>query len=239
MDITTVLFDLDGTLLPMDNDEFTKEYFKLLTLCFEPRGYEPRKLVKAVWAGTSAMVKNIGVQSNEEVFWDKFSEIYGDQIHADRPVFDAFYNNEFQKAKMCCGFEPKAAAIVHKIKKSGRRVILATNPIFPAVATESRIRWAGLAPEDFEMYTTYENIGFCKPNPDYYKEIINRMGLSAANCLMVGNDVREDIEAAQSVGMNVFLLTDCLINRENTDISVFPHGGFDKLDAMLFQNLYT
>ena len=30
MSITTVLFDLDGTLLPMDNDVFTKGYFKLL-----------------------------------------------------------------------------------------------------------------------------------------------------------------------------------------------------------------
>lgn len=234
MNITTVLFDLDGTLLPMDNDEFTKEYFKLLTVCLEPYGYEPRKLINSIWAGTSAMVKNTGVKSNEEVFWDKLAEIYGEHIHADRPHFDAFYNNEFKRARASCGFQPKSAAIVHKLKKSGHRVILATNPIFPTIATETRIRWAGLAPEEFEMYTTYENIGFCKPNPDYYREIMNRMELSAENCLMVGNDVKEDMEAAQSAGMNVFLLTDCLINRDNSDISVFPHGGFDELDAAFF-----
>ena len=29
--------------------------------------------------------------------------------------------------------------------------------------------------------------------------------------------------------MKVFLLTDCLINRENKDISVYPHGSFDEL----------
>lgn len=34
------------------------------------------------------------------------------------------------------------------------------------------------------------------------------------NVLMVGNDVRDDMSAAD-VGMKVFLLTDCLINKKN------------------------
>ena len=47
--ITTILFDLDGTLLPMDNAAFTKGYFKLLAARLAPLGYEPEKLVDAVW----------------------------------------------------------------------------------------------------------------------------------------------------------------------------------------------
>lgn len=74
------------------------------------------------------------------------------------------------------------------------------NPIFPAVATESRIRWAGLAPETFAWYTTYENIGYCKPNPDYYREILRYLDCRAEDCLMVGNDVEEDMMAAQAAG---------------------------------------
>ena len=114
----------------------------------------------------------------------------------------------------------------------GLRTALATNPIFPAIATESRIRWAGLSPADFELYTTYENIGFCKPNPAYYQEILKRMDLSPEECLMVGNDVTEDMIAAR-LGMQVFLLTDCLINKDEKDISVYPNGGFDQLLACL------
>ena len=38
-------------------------------------------------------------------------------------------------------------------------------------------------------------------------------------------------EIASELGMNVFLLTDCLINRNNADISKYPHGGFDDLQA--------
>ena len=228
MKLTTVLFDLDGTLLPMDNDAFTKSYFKLLAAKLAPYGYESKQLVDAVWAGTAAMVKNDGKSSNEEKFWQKFSEIYGEKATTDKPIFDEFYEKEFQKAKSVCGYNPKAAETVRKVKEMGLRTVLATNPIFPHNATESRIHWAGLEPEDFELYTTYENTGFCKPNPDYYKDIIKRIGVNANECLMVGNDVTEDM-VAKTIGMKVFLLTDCLINRSGKDISEYPNGDFDRL----------
>lgn len=228
MKITTILFDLDGTLLPMDNDEFTKDYFKLLAAKLAPHGYEPKKLVEAIWAGTAAMVKNDGKQSNEAAFWKKFSEIYGEKVLADKPLFDEFYEKDFQKAKELCKVNPKAAIAVHTVKEIGFQVALATNPIFPASATESRIRWAGLEPEDFELFTTYENIGYCKPNPDYYREIAKRLCVEPEQCLMVGNDVTEDM-IAETVGMKVFLLSDCLINKERKDIDQYKRGGFDQL----------
>lgn len=226
--ITTILFDLDGTLLPMDNAAFTKGYFKLLAARLAPLGYEPEKLVDAVWSGTAAMVKNDGSQNNEAAFWKRFSEIYGEKVLGDLPVFENFYATDFQQAKAMCGFNPKAAEAVRTARDLGLRVALATNPIFPAIATESRIRWAGLQPEDFELYTTYENIGYCKPNPAYYQELLDQLNESPECCLMVGNDVAEDM-IAEKLGMQVFLLTDCIINKDEADISVYPRGGFDEL----------
>lgn len=229
MKITTILFDLDGTLLPMDNDEFTKGYFKLLAAKLAPHGYEPQKLIDGIWSGTTAMVKNDGTKTNEQAFWEKFSEVFGEKALADKPLFDEFYENDFQNAKAFCGYNPKAAIAVNTIKEMGFWIALATNPIFPSTATESRIRWAGFQPNDFELYTTYENIGYCKPNPDYYREIAKRLGVDTEQCLMVGNDVTEDMEAAQKAGMNVFLLTDRLINKERKDISAYPRGSFEQL----------
>ena len=226
--LTTVLFDLDGTLLPMDNDAFTKGYFKLLAGKLAPYGYDARQLVDAIWAGTAAMVANDGSQSNEAAFWKKFTGIYGEKVLADMPIFEEFYEKDFQRAKDLCGVNPNAAIAVHTIKEMGLRVVLATNPIFPAVATRSRIRWAGLEPEDFELYTTYENIGLCKPNPDYYREIVKRLGVTPEECLMVGNDALEDM-VAEETGMQVFLLEDCLINKKQRDISLYPRGSFPQL----------
>ena len=228
MKITTILFDLDGTLLPMDQDKFTEAYFKMLTKKLLPHGYEPKKLIDSIWVGTAAMVRNAGQQTNEEAFWKKFMELNGDQVLADKPLFEEFYQKDFQQVKDFCGYNPKAAQIVAALKQRGFRLALATNPIFPAAATESRIGWAGVVLEDFEWYTTYENSSYCKPNPDYYRALLAKLKVQPEECLMVGNDASEDA-AALKVGMSFFLLTDCLINKENKDISEYPQGDFDKL----------
>ena len=232
MPITTVLFDLDGTLLPMDQDVFVKEYFGRIAGKLAPQGYEPKRLVDTIWRGTGAMVKNDGSKSNEEAFWEVAVSVYGDQIVKDKHFFDEFYETEFDEIKAVCGYHPAAAGIVHNLKEKGLRVALATNPIFPARATQWRIRWAGLTPEAFDLCTTYENSCYCKPNLDYYRNILVQLKVSAEECLMVGNDVQEDM-IARELGMQVFLLTDCLINKTGTDISVYPHGGFNTLAQYL------
>lgn len=221
-----VLFDLDGTLLPMDQDLFVKTYFGYLAAKMGKRGYAAQQLIDAVWAGTAAMVRNDGSCTNEEAFWKCFSGVLGERVLADKPLFEEFYRVEFQQAKDVCGLNPQAAETVKKLKELGIRVALATNPLFPAVATESRIRWAGLKPEDFELYTTYENSCYCKPNPDYYRELLQKLECAPEDCLMVGNDVEEDM-VAKTLGMQVFLLTDCLINKGGKDISVYPNGNLE------------
>lgn len=227
MQITTVLFDLDGTLLPMDQEVFVKTYLGYLARYLAPYGYDPKAVVDSIWAGTGAMVKNDGSATNEVVFWKKFCTIFGEDARKDEPLFQHFYETRFPDVQPSCGFNPKAAPAVAAIKARGLRVALATNPIFPAIATEQRIRWAGLKPEDFEIYTTYENSRHSKPNLDYYQDVLNALGVKPEECLMVGNDAGEDMVAAK-LGMKVFLLTDSLIDR-GLDISIYPQGSFDEL----------
>lgn len=226
--ITTILFDLDGTLLPMDQDIFVKAYIKGLTLAAESVGYSPMILSTAIMAGTAAMVKNNGEKTNEEAFWNILEGTYGESVRKDIHMFDEFYATDFQKIKDVCGFEPKSAELIKYIKDKGYRVVLATNPLFPKIATESRIRWAGLEPSDFEYFTTYETSHYCKPNLGYYRELIDRLQVEPTECLMIGNDVNEDMIAAE-LGIKVFLLTDCLINKNNENIARYPHGSFDDL----------
>jgi HAD superfamily hydrolase (TIGR01549 family) len=224
----TILFDLDGTLLPMDQDAFTKAYFKALTEKLTPHGYEPDALVKGIWTGTASMVRNDGRRTNEAVFWDAFAAIFGDRVYRDKALFDAFYLAEFDRAKEVCGFDPEANVTVKALKSEGYRIILASNPIFPLTAQKRRMEWAGLNTDDFSYITSYENSSYCKPNPDYYQEILSAIGCSAKDCLMVGNDTTEDM-AAEDAGIQTFLLTNCLINSEGKDISSHPHGGFEQL----------
>ena len=162
---------------------------------------------------------------NYDRFWEVFVSIYGEEKLKDKEVFDSFYAHEFQAAKQVCGFNPLSKKIVDACKKKGR-VVLATNPIFPQVATHSRIRWAGLEPDDFEYITTYENSRFCKPNPYYYREILEQRNLDPQKCLMVGNDVQEDM-ITMELGMDTYLITDCLINSKNKDLDVYKKGNME------------
>ncbi len=232
MPITTVLFDLDGTLLPMDQDVFVGGYLKMLAGKMAPYGYDPKGLVDSVWAGVGAMVQNDGSRSNEEAFWEVAVRLLGERAIADRPLFEEFYAVDFEGARSLCGYNARAAEAVRSAKERGLRVACATNPIFPLTATRARLGWAGLTPEDFELVTTYENSGFCKPNPAYYADVAHRVGAEPGECLMVGNDAAEDMAAAE-LGMEVFLLTDCLINARGADISGLPQGSFEELEAYL------
>ena len=235
--IDTVFFDLDGTLLPMDQEEFVNTYMGLLAKKLAPYGYEPKHLIAAVWAGTGAMVENDGSKTNEEAFWTDFCQIFGEGARKDLPLFEEFYTVDFAQARRVCGFAPQAAEVVALLKEKGVTVALATNPLFPEIATRQRIRWAGLEPEDFEIVTTYENSSFCKPNPDYYRDLLKKLGKRPESCLMVGNDVQEDMLPAREAGMEVFLLTPCLISRGETEIERFSHGGFAELKEFLLKNL--
>lgn len=228
MKIKYVLFDLDGTLLPMDQDIFMKAYFGGLVKKLAPHGYDDDTLVKAIWTGTKAMVQNNGEKTNEEVFWDTFTELLGDRVLSDKHLLDEYYVESFDDVQVSCGYNPAAKIAVDKIKEMGFTVVLATNPFFPSIATEKRMKWAGFDKSEFALVTTYENSRHCKPNPEYYRDVISAIGACGEECLMVGNDVLEDM-IAKELGMKVFLLDDCIINKLGEDISVYPHGSFDEL----------
>ena len=218
-----ILFDLDGSLLPMDQDGFVGYYFKLLGEMMAGLGYDPKASVKAVIAGTKAMAENDGSRTNEDVFWEVFGNLLGEGVRAYEPLFDRFYRTEFEKTKAFSSPSQLAGEILREARGKGYRTALATNPIFPRVATMARLRWAGLAEDEFELISTYEDFRFSKPNPGYYRQVMDNMSLLPEDCLMAGNDIGDDA-VALDLGMDFFLITDCLINRGEKSIDSFKKG---------------
>lgn len=238
MTYQAIFFDLDGTLLPMDNDTFIKGYLGLLSKAVAHLGYTPDTMIPTMWQGVAAMVKNDGSRSNFDIFWDYFSKAFGKDVYDHIPCFDAFYSDGFHKAKAFTSPTPLAGQAVSLARQKAGCVVLATNPFFPRVAVESRLSWAGLSPADFDLLTTYENSHSCKPNPAYYLEITKKLGLDPSRCLMVGNNAKEDVWAAQKAGLSAYLLTDCLIDEDGLLEKGLdcPKGNFNDLIDFL-QNL--
>ena len=202
-----VFFDLDGTLLPMDEKQFTKSYFGLLYKKMRSHGYEDLdKMVATIWEGTKRMMLNDGSKTNEQVFWDYFAEVYGEQRLADKPLFNAFYENEFFDSKAFCGSNPLAADIVRFANEHFDKVILSTNPIFPFVGTRTRLSFINLKPEDFDYLTYYENSTYSKPNPKYFKSLLEKFNLKPEEVVLFGNNTLEDGDCSAACGIRCFLV---------------------------------
>ena len=215
----TILFDLDGTLLPMDMDNFIEKYFKLLSKHFADL-FEPQYFINAVNKATENMIKNNGEKTNQEVFTEKFFELINLEKTNREEIwnrFDSFYEDVFPGLQKYFDLDKKGKEIVGKAKEKGFDMVIATNPLFPRNAITARLKWIDLDPTDFSYITSYEDMHYCKPNPGYYQEILEVIECESKNCVMVGNDVRDDM-VAKKVGIKTFLIEDFKVERKDVDI---------------------
>ena len=234
--MNTVLFDLDGTLLPMEQEAFNHQYFTRLGKKFQPLGFEPKAFIEAMWQGIYAMFRNDGKITNEQRFWPALSAALGRDARVLEPIFEDFYANEFLEIKdVVTHPNPLSAACVKTLKDKGYELVLASNPIFSFSGASARMGWAGVDPKDFARITLYDNSSYCKPDVRYFSEILEKMGKTPGECLMVGNNVREDMCAAR-LGIHTFLVTDYLMNPDQENLAVYPKGSlqdlFEYLDAL-------
>jgi len=206
-----ILFDLDGTLLPWDTDEFIDKYFKDITDFFRDL-VEPEFFFKNFLNSVYIMMKNQGKVSNEEAFMNSFIPAIGKDRETMYDLFEKFYKNEFPRLKSIANCSALPSQIVNKLVDKGYKIVLASNPVFPLSAMLERMSWVGVDKFPWSFITSYENSYYCKPNINYYKDICKILNISPNNCLMIGNDVQDDMVAG-SIGMATFLVTDYMIDR--------------------------
>ncbi|SJZ30475.1 HAD family hydrolase [Selenihalanaerobacter shriftii] len=212
----TVLFDLDGTLLPIELDVFLENYFQALTKEFMDVA-NPNEFINMLMKATGEMINNNGEKLNQEVFMEAFIP----QVEIDDKTeiigrFDQFYREKFPLLKENWELNNISSELVKLFKDLGYRMVIATNPLFPREAVVERMRWVGLNPDDFDLVTSYENMHYSKPNLKYYQEIMDKVNTSPQNCIMIGNDVQEDMVVGK-LGVTTFLINDFLINRESKE----------------------
>lgn len=220
-----IFFDLDGTLLPMDLEEFMTEYMRAIAKFIASHGLDPELFNKALMTGIKGMAEDDGPRSNAEVFWEVFFSIVPESREKWIPLFEDFYENEFGKIGEKVEKNPFAVQSVATLSGLGYPLVLATMPMFPLRAVQWRCEWAGVDPGIFERITYFENSTSVKPKLAYYEENLKASGFKPEEVLMVGNNTREDL-AAMELGCDGYLITDHLINPNGFDLSTVKHGTF-------------
>ena len=212
------IFDLDSTLLEMDQDLFLKYYFEDIYNLALNNIEDPKLFMKHFDNAAYKIMTNDGSVLNEELFWKTLNQEI--DYSSFNQLFDNYYKTDFNKLKdklvKKTGYAKK---IIDYLNNKGYQVILATQPVFPKVATINRMKWADLDESDFKYITTYENSFYAKPKKEYYLEILDKFGFKPEECIMVGNDIYDDFHQLQEK-IDKVLITNYLINKKNLEINI-------------------
>lgn len=206
-----ILFDLDGTLLPMDTDHFMKLYSEAVTKAFADFD-APEELFMKVMASVKHTVMDKTKKKNFDKFFDHFSTLVTEDVNTYIEHFNAFYEAGFEEVKAATRQSQAMLEAVKILREKGYKLYIATNPIFPMLANEKRIEWAGLDQNHFEYVSCFENNHYCKPHLEFFEEVLESNNLDPDQVLMVGNDAQEDL-AIKALGVKTYLITDHLIDR--------------------------
>ncbi len=208
----TALFDLDGTLLPVEMDFFLKHYMDALAGSFArvmPRAAFDKALLGATFETINNMDPSIG---NLDAFAAAFTRRSGLAWDKVWPTIRRYYVEVYPDLRRHIPDGADARDVVRRCIDGGWDVVLATQPLFPEIAVRERMRWCGIDSLPWKFVSTLDNMHFCKPHLEYYREVLDAAGLDPLRCVMIGNDMQEDM-VAKRLGMKTFLVEDHLIDR--------------------------
>lgn len=209
--IQGILFDLDGTLLNIRMDAYIRAYIDGLARCFEDladRMVFAEVLISSAYA---LLASRSGEQTNEQFFLSLVASQLGIGKEQMLKRLQHFYQEGLASLSEMVRPFPQSRAIVQSCFDKNLKVALATNPVFPRPVVDARLRSAGLNDFPYHLISSYENSHYCKPNPEFFLNIVSRLELDPSQVVMVGNDTQYDLPAPRT-GIATFLVDTCLID---------------------------
>jgi FMN phosphatase YigB (HAD superfamily) len=188
-----------------NEDQFLVSYAKL-AYPYMRDFFDESTFFQKLLHSTLQMIHNDGRMTNIEAFTHHFI--------ADTPAlsydecvrrFHQFYEEGFDQLKSIVSIVPYGREILEHVLDEGLQIVIATNPIFPELATKIRLEWANLLDLNIKLMTHAENMSYCKPRIEYYQAILDMVQRKPAECVMAGNDPISDM-AASDLGINTFLV---------------------------------
>jgi len=241
----TVLFDLDDTLLHTNMREFLPEYFNILSKALDHIASQDRLIKQIHYAVKQMTVNRDPGRLLSDIFAEHFYQPLGTTETACRQDIDMFYAKDFPNLRQLTEKKPEAQELITWCKQQNFTMAIATNPLFPETATRQRIEWAGLNPEDFRFFSTFNNFHFTKPNLAYYAECLGRLGWPDYPAVMVGDNLQYDLLPVEAMGMATFWVDPSVRNPDRnhgqiSDVKEFLENQLKSGNVQpLVDNIYT
>ncbi len=200
------LFDLDGTLVDIHTDEKGRALWKRSAHWYSEHGapYTASELQKAylhLCAKEQARSRNPLYEIElRRVFRALFEEkgVRADRrLTEDTAVF--FRIGALRRLRVYPWVEP----VFRELRAQGAGIYLLSNA--QACFTVPELRGLGLL-DAFDGIVISSDVGVKKPDPAILRTLLERYGLEAGECLMVGNEQGCDVAVAHAVGMDALYL---------------------------------
>lgn len=209
------IFDLYGTLVDIRTDETDRKLWEHMSLFYGYYGahYEATELQQAylmlVTAKEKALKQDHTVHYShesypeipiEEVFWELY-EAKG--VTPDRELI--IHTGQMFRAHSTKYIRLYAHAkeLLTALKEAGRGVYLLSNA--QRIFTEYELFYLGIH-DLFDGILISSDYGCKKPDERFFGLLSEKYGVSAAESLMIGNDMDTDIAGADRAGMDSFYI---------------------------------
>lgn len=231
--IQALLLDLDGTLIDIEVSFFLDTMVASMQLHFRDH-LDPEVFRDGLFGGIDAIMaapRSDG-ETNRESFYSAFEKLTGFDALQTEETFRSYYQKVFPQHSGFASPSPYAKRLLKASRAKGLKLALATNPIFPLEAALERLRWGGLTEAPFDIVCALESMRSCKPQRKYFLEVARAVGVPPERCLMVGNDVQQDLPAGE-VGMKTFLVERNMIDRGTGRVHADHRGDLEDLGRIL------
>lgn len=202
--VTTVLWDLDGTLVGFRRRTFGVLMPLVAAAVFTD--FIPPWRFLALLKGILPQVRaNGGQEMNHELL----VRLIAEHVGLDGAIVDARLRRAagsgFPLLRRCFYPQPGVPELVNELAARGLRQVVATNPLWPLDTALARLAWGHIDATRFTFIASGESMSRSKPQVDYYRDLLRLIGTHPRECVMIGDDARND-GPASALGIPVYLL---------------------------------
>ncbi len=208
--ISTVFFDLDGTLIHYVSIERARSYYGEFSRFVQSHlDIDDVYAEKLLQTALGAMFKPHPHLTNQQAFDAEYMQLLNSESDKRRykELFSEFFEQVYFGIRSNETPAPYNREVIIACREAGLTPHIASQPIFCKAAIKARLDWANLGDLTIPLASSSETAFFVKPTLEYYLEIAHAVGARPHECLMVGNEDRSDMTASQ-VGMRTFYVGD-------------------------------
>lgn len=212
MDIQALLFDVNGTLIDIETDEWMEEAYRAISHYLTYQGIalhrgEARDLYFQILKAQLAASKEVYPEFDVVAVWREvvgrhataYTRSLGAEKLAQMPLFIAEMQRGISRKRLLAF--PQTQEILARLRSRYRLAVVSDAQ---SVYGLGELRAVGLA-EYFAPIIISGDYGYRKPDPRLFQTALTELKVRPENAIYVGNDRFRDVHGARHVGMKTIL----------------------------------